>query len=82
MEIGGAGCPRGCGRCNLEEKLAPSRREEPDRNLEKDDDDDDKDGGAVDGDAVIGDDLYIIGAVCHKSDYFAQRNFLEPSGTI
>ena len=28
------------------------------------------------------DDLYIIGAVCHKSDYFAQRNFLEPSGTI
>ena len=27
-------------------------------------------------------DLYIIGAVCHKSDYFAQRNFLEPSGTI
>ena len=27
-------------------------------------------------------DLYIIGAVCHKSDYFAQRNFLEPTGTI
>ena len=56
MEIGGASCPCGCGRCNLEEKLAPSRREEPDRNLEKDDDDDDEDGGAVDGDAVIGDD--------------------------
>ena len=54
-EIGGAGCPCGCGRCNLEEKLAPSRREEPDRYLEKGDDDDGEDGGA-DGDAVVGDD--------------------------
>ena len=51
VEIGGAGCPRGCGRCNLEEKLAPSRREEPDRYLEKDDDDD-----GADGDAVVSDD--------------------------
>ena len=48
VEIGGAGCPCGCGRCNLEEKLAPSRREEPDRYLEKGDDDD---GGADVGDA-------------------------------
>ena len=55
VEIGGAGCPRGCGRCNLEEKLAPSRREEPDRYLEKGDDDDGEDDGA-DGDAVVGDD--------------------------
>ena len=58
VEIGGAGCPRGCGRCNLEEKLAPSRREEPDRYLEKGDDDDDEDGedDGADGDAVVGDD--------------------------
>ena len=38
----------------------------------------------VDGDNgdEVDNDLYIIGAVCHKSDYFAQRNLLEPSGTF
>ena len=52
------------------------------------DDDGDDDGGSGGGGGDGGSggggggDLYIIGAVCHKSDYFAQRNFLEPSGTI
>ena len=35
-----------------------------------------------DDDESDNDDLYIIGAVCHKSDYFAQQNLLEPSGTF
>ena len=75
VEIGGAGCPCGCGRCNLEEKLAPSRRGEPDRYLEKGDDDD-----GADGDAVVSDDDDNIDVDDQYGDKEEAAPYLEGGG--
>lgn len=83
VEIGGAGCPCGCGRCNLEEKLAPSRRGEPDRYKEKGDDDDGDDGedDGADGDAgVVGDDDDNIDVVDQHGDKEEAAPYLEGGG--